>query len=125
MKLKEIVGRHTPGPWITDRPEPTDSVRNVLGNAFGLDGLVPVVCMHLHPNKEMRGEQEANALLIACAPLMKEACIEAAGYLLRKPVRTEEEEKLMQMLMHSTSPYSGVRAGSDAHRFAHEDPSNV
>ena len=62
-----MTTKHTPGPWITDSKERTDTARYIMAAARPFPHTIARIDL------VNRAEDEANAALIAAAPEMYEA----------------------------------------------------
>lgn len=65
-----MTAKHTPGPWFCDERSDGDSKRYVLSESAPFPGSVAFVCLDI-------SEAEANARLIAAAPDLLDALLEA------------------------------------------------
>jgi len=65
---------HTPGPWKADsKPMLGDSTIKVSANILDREDILKSICW-VSPHDWCKGEQQANANLIAAAPDLLEAC---------------------------------------------------
>lgn len=73
--------KHTPGPWITDDRHDGDALRFVLPDSG--ERLMPICTIEL--GKFNRAANEANAVLIAAAPDLFDACEMVKAHLVTLP----------------------------------------
>ena len=117
MSDKVEIGNHTPGPWVADAPQAGDKFRNIISDA----GTVAKIELSIL-SSAVRSTQEADAVLIACAPAMHRACYAAVCHFLGKGENiTDAEIDLVRSLLDSYGPYSLRKNGCANARFEHAE----
>lgn len=81
-----MTTKHTPGPWITDSKERTDTARYIMAAARPFPHTIARIDL------TNRAEDEANAALIAAAPELLEALNREQEWRDREAVGALDEE---------------------------------